>query len=72
MKTKINKEQIVDQYTVHGVPMTSLSRMCQELKINEDKLRDFLVGQTMGVVGGEPIVYPYDIKRFINGLPNLD
>jgi hypothetical protein len=26
----------------------------------------------MGVVGGEPMVYPYDIKRFINGLPNLD
>jgi hypothetical protein len=67
-----NKEQIVDQYTVSGVPMTSLGRMCKELNINEDSLRDFLVGQTTGVVGDVPMVYPWDIKRFINGLPNLD
>jgi hypothetical protein len=46
--------------------------MCKDLNINEDALNEFLVGQTMGVVGGEPMVYPYDIKRFINGLPNID
>ena len=67
-----NKDTIVDRYTVSGVPMSSLGRMCKDLNINEDALNEFLVGQTMGVVGGEPMVYPYDIKRFINGLPNID
>lgn len=68
----MTKEQIVDSYTVQGVPQPSLKRMCKEAKISYPKLMKWLQGQTMALVGGEPMIYPWDIKRFINGLPNND
>ena len=78
MKDKYTKEeiktpeQVIDSYTVRGVPMSLIPVMCKELKISEKKLMSWLNGQTMGLVGGEGLVYPWDIKRFINGLPNND
>jgi hypothetical protein len=68
----MDKEKIIDQYTVTGVPMSNIKNMCDELNISETRLMDFLKGQTMGLVGGEGMVYPWDIKRFINNLPNID
>jgi hypothetical protein len=67
-----DKEKIVDQYTVTGVPTSLLPAMCKELNINEDKLNEWLKGQTMAMVGNEGLVYPWDIKRFINNLPIID
>ena len=69
---KYTKEEIVDNYTVHGVPMSIVPRMCKELHISEKKLMKWLFGQTMGLVGGEGLVYPWDIKRFIRNLKILD
>jgi hypothetical protein len=68
----MDKENIIDKYTVTGVPSTSLPEMCKELNINEEALMDFLCGQTMGYIGGVTLIYPWDLKRFINGLPNID
>lgn len=65
-------EHIVDQYTMTGVPMTSITAMCKDLHISEKKLMKWLFGQTMGVVGGVGMVYPWDIKRFLAGLPIID
>ncbi len=70
MKNKLTKEQqtkIVGQYTVHGVPMSSLKQMCRDAKISYPKLKKALYGQTMGVVNNEGMVYPGDIINFING-----
>ena len=69
---KYKQEEIVNHYTREGVPMSSLKRMCREAKISYPKLCKFLNGQTMGLIGNEPIVYPGDIIRFIKGLPNND
>lgn len=62
----------VDKYTVTGVPTSLLPVMCKEANINYDRLMDELSGQTAGLVGGEGMIYPWDIKRFISGLPNID
>lgn len=67
-----NKDEIVDNYTIHGVPISLIPAMCKELKISEKKLMKWLNGQTMGLVGGEGVVYPWDIKRFIRGLKCID
>lgn len=73
MKLTINeKEHIVDQYTVKGVPSSSITRMCKDLKISEKKLDKWLCGQTCGLVGGEGMIYPWDLKRFLRGLPCID
>jgi hypothetical protein len=69
---KYDKEEIVDKYTIHGVPSSLIKEMCKELNVNEDKFWEFMSGQTCGLVGNESLIYPCDIKRFINGLPNLD
>lgn len=66
------KDKIIDQYTATGVPMSSISRMCAELGVNEGELREWLGGQTCGLVSGEAMVYPWDLKRFIRGLPVID
>lgn len=66
------QEYLIDQYTVSGVPMDSIKDMCKQLGISESKLMKWLNGQTMGVVGGVGMVYPWDLKRFINGLPVVD
>lgn len=69
---KYKQEEIVNHYTIEGVPMSSLKKMCREAKISYPKLCKFLNGQTMGLCGLEVMVYPWDIIRFINGLPNND
>lgn len=69
---QFTKEHIVDQYTTTGVPMTSITAMCKELHISEKKLMKWLSGQTMGLVGGVGMVYPWDIKRFVNNQPIID
>jgi hypothetical protein len=66
------KDEIVDNYTVHGVPESLVKNMCKELKIDEKKFWKFMCGQTMGLVGGEGLIYPSDIKRFIRSLSNMD
>lgn len=66
------QEEIVDQYTITGVPISRIPAMCKELDIDESLLMDWLTGQTMGLVGGEGVVYPWDIKRFLRGLPVID
>jgi len=75
-KTYIGKPKssfdIVDLYTVSGVPSSSLKRMCKEAKISYPKLMKFMRGQTCGIVGNEPLIYSWDIKRFINNLPVTD
>ena len=71
-KDLLEKCNIVDRYTVSGVPTRSLEAMCQELNINYDNLNTFLGGQTGALVGGECLFYGDDIKRFIRGLPNND
>lgn len=68
----IIKCNIVDKFTVSGVPTSLIPEMCKELNINEDMLNEFMRGQTMGMVGGEGVVYASDIKRFIRGLPVID
>ena len=61
----MTKEQIIDSYTVTGVPASRIHDMCKELNINEDKLNEWLSGQTCALVGGETLIYPWDIKRFV-------
>ena len=75
MKNKLSKQQQIDivaQFTVHGVPRSLLKDSCRKAHISYPKLMLYLYGQTMGLVGGEGIVYPWDIERFINGLPCMD
>lgn len=67
-----NKINIIEKYTVYGVPLSSLKRMCKELEINEDLLHEYLNGQTMGLIGGESLIYVDDIVRFIKRLPVID
>ena len=64
-KTRKEQEEIVDRYTTTGVQGSSMKSMCREAKISYPKLVEFLQGQTMGMVGKEPMIYPWDIKRFI-------
>lgn len=74
-KKKISKArqmELVDQFCVIGVPESALDAFCKEAKINRKKLEKFLFGQTMGLVGTMPLIYPWDIKRFIQGLPVID
>lgn len=66
------KDKIIDQYTAIGVPASSLPRLCKELGVKKSDLNKWLVGQTCGVVGGEALIYPWDLKRFIRGLPVVD
>ena len=61
----MTKEEIIDSYTVTGVPESSIPAMCKQLNINEDKLNEWLGGQTCALVGGETLIYPWDIKRFV-------
>lgn len=61
--------KIIDSYTVTGIPFSSLPRLCKELNINEEGLHEYLQGQTMGLVGGEGLVYPHDIIRYLRRLP---
>lgn len=67
-----NKKDILRQYVVSGVPDSSLKAMCKELDINEEKLREYLRGQTCALVGNEPLIYSWDIERFLNNLPVID
>jgi hypothetical protein len=69
---KLTPQEIIRQYTVTGVPRSMIPMMCKELNINEDKLTEWLNGQTCGLVGGEAMIYPWDIERFIRNLPVID
>jgi len=64
--------KIVDLYTVSGVPVYQLKKMCREAKISYPKLMKELRGQTCAVVGNIGIIYPCDIIRFIKHLPVID
>jgi len=66
------KFNIIDQYTVTGIPMGSVKAMCKELGIKEKDLMKYMYGQTMALVGNEGMLYPWDIKRFVRGLPCID
>lgn len=68
MKDFNKKIEIVRKYAVPcGVPMSAIPEMCEELNISEVEFREYIFGQTCGVVGGESIVYITDIMRFISG-----
>lgn len=66
------KEEIVKKYVVRGIPMSSVKMMCEDLDIDEKELMKFMNGQTMGLVGGEGLLYEWDVIRFIKGLPVID
>ena len=68
----IAMDEIIDQYTVTGVPASSIPRLCKELGVKKSDLNKWLAGQTSGMVGGEALIYPWDLKRFIRGLPVID
>ena len=70
--TKKKQVEIMERYVIQGVPYSSLPRMCREAKISYPKLMKYLRVQTMAIVGGEGVVYSWDIERFINGLPCID
>ena len=36
------------------------------------RFKEFMNGQTTGLIGCEPICYTEDFERFIKGLPNND
>lgn len=55
---------IIARYTVSGVPDSSIPGLMEELNLNEKKFWEFMCGQTQGIVGGEGMVYPWDIERF--------
>lgn len=66
------KEDIVKSYVVSGIPMSSVEAMCDELNVSEKRLTEFMNGQTMAMVGGEGLLYEWDVMRFIKGLPVID
>lgn len=66
------KEDIVKKYVVRGIPMSSVKMMCDDLDIDEKALMKFMNGQTMAMVGGEGLLYEWDVMRFIKGLPVID
>lgn len=68
----MTNEEIINKYTIAGVPKSSLPSLCKDLNINEDRLREFLNGQTTALIGGEPVIYVEDIIRFVKGLPVID
>lgn len=37
-----------------------------------ERFNDWMVGQTVGLVGGVAGIYPSDVERFIKGLPVID
>lgn len=66
------KEEIVRKYVVSGIPMSSVDMMCEELGVTRKELADYMFGQTMAMVGGEGLLYEWDVIRFIKGLPVID
>ena len=65
-------KDIIDKYTVSGVPESAIPELMKELNLNEIKFWDFMNGQTVGGIGGEAIIWPEDILRFAKGLPVID
>lgn len=66
------KEYIIDKYTTTGIPDNLIIPMCKELGISDKKLYKWLAGQTCGLIGNTPIIYPWDVKRYVNKLPVVD
>ena len=66
------KEDIVKKYVVAGIPMSNLKMMCEELKVTENELMEYMFGQTMAMVGGEGLLYEWDVMRFVKGLSVID
>lgn len=66
------KEDIVKKYVVAGIPLSNLKLMCDELKISEKELMEYMFGSTMAMVGGEGLLYDWDVMRFVRGLPVID
>lgn len=66
------KEEIVRKYVVSWIPMSSVDMMCEELGVTRKELMDYMFGQTMAMVGGEGLLYEWDVIRFIKGLPVID
>jgi len=66
------KINIVNNYTIQGVPESLLKKMCRDARISYPKLMKELTGQTMALVGNEGVIYPSDIIRFIKNLPVID
>jgi len=60
------KEKIVKGYVVSGVPLSSMPKLCKELKVNYNDFEKFMFGQTMGLIGGETIIYECDILNFLS------
>ena len=74
MKTKTREErlELVESYTVTGIPGSSISRMLKEMGLSESRFNKFMAGQTCGLVGGETMYYPWDVERFVKRLPVID
>ena len=72
MDKQTRQFKTVDRFVIQGVPYSSLPALCKELGADETALKEYLNGQTMGLVGNEPLVYPWDIKRFLRKLPVID
>lgn len=56
---------IIRQYTVTGVPATMIPMLFNELNLNLDAFYEWHSGKTCGIVGGETMIYPWCIKRFV-------
>jgi hypothetical protein len=67
-----NKLQIIASYTISGVPVSSLPNLCKDLNINQDKLNEYLQGQTVMAIGNEAIIFATDIEKFVAGIENTD
>jgi hypothetical protein len=67
-----NKLQIIASYTISGVPASSLPNLCKDLNINQNKLNEYIQGQTVMAIGNEAIIFATDIEKFVAGVGNTD
>ncbi len=72
-KKRLNKQKlklIKVKNAYSGYLISNIKEVLEPEKFAE--FLSWISGQTVGVYKGEPLVYEYDLARFLKGLPILD
>lgn len=68
---KDHKKYVITQDGMSGLLFEDIQKYLLS-PADYERFTSWMEGQTCGMIGPYPVVYPYDYDRFIRGLPVVD